>query len=69
MTMLPDSAISSAFAATRPRRFANLPPGCTVGQWDGWDQDGPELDGDCGGAREARARIPVEARNRRSVGA
>ncbi|CBK22086.2 uncharacterized protein [Blastocystis hominis] len=30
MTMLPDSAISSAFAATRPRRFANLPPGCTM---------------------------------------
>ena len=30
MTMLPDSAISSAFAATRPRRFANLPAGCTM---------------------------------------
>lgn len=67
MTMLPNSAISSAFAATRPRRFANLPPGCTVAFSKACESDGSELDGNCGGASEEGARLLVEARHRRSV--
>lgn len=65
--MLPDSAISSAFAATRPRRFANLPAGCTVAFLEACESDGSQLDGNCGGASEERARVLVAARNRRRV--
>lgn len=31
MTMMPEAGFSSAFAEIRPRRFANVPDGCTVG--------------------------------------
>ena len=32
MTMMPKDPISAAFATGRPRRFANVPAGCTVGK-------------------------------------
>lgn len=31
MTMMPKDPISAAFSTGRPRRFANIPAGCTVG--------------------------------------
>ena len=59
--MMPEAGFSSAFAEIRPRRFANVPDGCTVGMAGGESADLSVLDRfACGAETEAQRLLGEE---------